>query len=295
MEDPRGEVEGLPMDMAREVVRRWMVDGTVVVGQCEGGGRMVQGPCGEAFRLREEGVGGLLPFEDDIILVTGGDEEDPEEIVFGVDGEEKEVMPGSRGRDREYLYRGVRRLVVNSVLELADLEADGFGTASMMPGWLSEVWRRRLEALADMLDEERMAHLRLRWNAMDRLDTLFLDLRGYSLPRNNYLFDEDVARIARSLEGKGLALLVIAGLRSWWRYPGPDPMEMDKVQEGVLDPEFKVWETGAPEHDVNWWRMFSGAVRPDGRLVFVDKQGGNDPVLLDEDPELRADWTDQVV
>ncbi|KAK3896375.1 hypothetical protein C8A05DRAFT_20631, partial [Staphylotrichum tortipilum] len=199
--------------------------------------------------------------------------------VRGVDGEEKEVMPGGGGR--EYIHRGLRRLVVNSVLKLTDLEVADFG-GLIMPGWHGRVWRGP-GTLAEMLDREQMAHLMLQWDAMGRLNMLFLDLRGYSLPRNSYPFDEDVARLAKSLE-ENLTLLVIAGLRSWWRYPSPDPIEIEEVEEGVWDPQLEMWVSGIPGVGVNWWRMFSGAVRPGGRLVFVDRQDGNEIMLLEDEP-----------
>jgi hypothetical protein len=115
---------------------------------------------------------------------------------------------------------------------------------------------------------------------MAALETLCLDLRGYSLPRGRTLSEGDVAKIARSLEGKGLGLLVIAGLRSWWRYPGADPLTVAEVEEGVWSDQRQLWLNPRDEREVNWWKVFRGAVRPGGRLVFVDRHDGGQLGLL---------------
>ncbi|KAK3896500.1 hypothetical protein C8A05DRAFT_39959 [Staphylotrichum tortipilum] len=146
--------------------------------------------------------------------------------VHSVDGEEKEVMPGGGG-EGEYIHRGLRRLVVNSTLELAGLRVADFGGLVRLD-WYGQ------------------------WDAMDWLDTLFLDLESYSLPRNRYLYNDDVSQLARSLKGKGLALLVIAELRSWSRYPGPDPIEIEEVEEALWDDLFREWVSRIPGDKVNW-------------------------------------------
>ncbi|KAH6650220.1 hypothetical protein F5144DRAFT_555623, partial [Chaetomium tenue] len=122
--------------------------------------------------------------------------------------------------------------------------------------------------LRQTLHCERTAYLWVRWDKMERLESLFLDLRGYSMhPRT--LFDEDVAYIARRLSENPLELLVIAGLRSWRFYPGPDPATMEEVVMGEMDPDFRVWRTYGYGTDINVFKTFRAAVRPGGRLVLM--------------------------
>lgn len=241
--------------------------------------------------LREEDAVGLLPFEDDLCETgTGAIAASSERGVFWVDGREKETLPrlsraGTRAGDGEdksgpsYLFQRIRHLVVNTVPALAEVEVFELG---MLPStWGAEV-SRNLVYLEARLEYERKANLRLRWDALERLESLFLDLRGYSLPTAKYLFDEDVLRLAWSLSGMGLELLVIAGLRSWERlYPGPDALTIEEVEGGSWDLERQVWVDEA-NGGINWWKMFERAVKPGGRLILVDKDAGraNDLRLL---------------
>ena len=110
-----------------------------------------------------------------------------------------------------------------------------------------------------------------------------MDLRGPQL-----LSSAELAKVARALGGKGLKLLVVAGLRSWDMYPGGNALELAEVEGGTWDAEWEVWRRGLNgEGEVNWWKMFMGAVRPGGRLVFVDKQDGGELSLLQPDAHHR--------
>jgi hypothetical protein len=286
----------------RELTKRWLDSSVVVVSQelcdedpCMGVGPLWRGrwEVGEVERmviLREKKKGvamGLLPFEDDDVA----EEEGIDEIVFSVDGGEKEVLPGSSdgdGGDREYLFRRVRHLVVNTVPALAEVDASDL---AMSPStWTTEA-SQNLVALTERLEYERRANLLLRWDALERLESLFLDLRGYSLPRGaRFLYEHDVARLAASLAGKRLALLVVAGLQSWYAYRGPDVLGIEEVEAGVWDAQREVFVDPGRGGCVNWWKMFKPAVRPGGRLVFVDKDArdGNELALLRPDSRLWA-------
>jgi hypothetical protein len=175
------------------------------------------------------------------------------------------------------LFQRVRALVVNCVPALADIEVVDLG---MPPTMWGPVVGRNMVLLGERLEYERRANWRVRWDAMERLESLFLDLRGYMMTGNKFLNHEDVLHLARSLKGKGLKLLVIAGLRSGARYHGPDPLRIEEVEEGVWDALGQMWVSRKWGRGINWWLMFRDAVRPGGRLVFVDKQDENRLRLL---------------
>jgi hypothetical protein len=276
MRDPRG-LE-LPGFYQRELMREWAGRSVVVVGQkqsrvgplwVELDREVVEG----MLLLREEGMVMLLPFEDDFTGPwCGGDKG----RVYGIDGREKDVLPGVDGDGGkevgpEYLFQRLRHLVVNTVPKLAEEEVYDFG---MMPSTWNLKSRHNLRMLQERLEYERRANLLLRWDAMERLETLCLDLRGYNYPGMRYLFEEDVTDIARSLWGKNLALLVVAGTRSWRRYPGFEAMEIDEVERGTWDRQKDAWVDERMGRSVNWWQMFARAVRPGGKLVLVDNQDG---------------------
>ncbi|KAJ4296059.1 hypothetical protein N0V88_004761 [Collariella sp. IMI 366227] len=136
------------------------------------------------------------------------------------------------------ILAGNGELVVNTVPELAELKASELG-------WLSERWgaqvHRNILRLDQRLEYERKANFLLRWEAMERLETLALDLRGYSLPGTKYLHDEDIVRLAHSPKGKGSELLVIAGLRSLGGYSGPDAVGMEEVERGTWNAQRQMW------------------------------------------------------
>lgn len=313
MRDPRGlgmvpgRRGGFPPFLHRELVRAWVSKSVVVLGQRLGSGvgplwgglepeevermvllRDVTVPGEVEFERTEEGevierrgVGGVVPFEDDFWVADGGDDSG-ETVgrwrVFGIEGWEKEVLPPVPGGDDEgngaprYLYQRLRHLVVNTVPALTRLEATDLG---MAPSTWNADASSNLVHLEERLEYERRANLLLRWDAMEQLESLFLDLRGYSMPTGRYLFDEDILDLATSLAGKGLGLLVVAGLRSWTRYCGPEPLHLDEVEGGTWKAEWGVWVDENRGGRINWWRSFIAAVKPGGRLVFVDKGAGD--------------------
>ncbi|KAL2183742.1 hypothetical protein L209DRAFT_766436 [Thermothelomyces heterothallicus CBS 203.75] len=294
MQDPREVFGGgggggggsLPRDLQRELGR-----GGGGRGGRGGGGGGGGGGKAERIILREERAVGLVPYEDDLVIEVGGrggEEEEQEEqeqekggaareMVCGVDWYEKDALPAASAGDGEggtpvYLFGKIRHLVVNCVPALAGIEAEDLG---MMPATRCAQTRRNLEYLEERLEQERRAHLRVRWDAMERLETLCLDLRGFSMPEHRYLYVEDVLQLARSLHGKRLELLVIAGLRSFRSYHGFDPEKMADVEEGMWNPGLGAWVSKKKGVGINWWKMFEGAVRPGGRLVFVDKSNAD--------------------
>ncbi|KAK4105432.1 hypothetical protein N658DRAFT_118658 [Parathielavia hyrcaniae] len=281
----------LPEFYQRELVREWASRSVVVVGQevnAAAVGPLWREMSEEEVKglvlLREQRAVRLLPFEDDFAFPRGPeyDGATPREewMVYGEDFQEKERLPALWGEGREgprYVFQRIRHLVVNCVPALAGLEAADLGT---VPSTWNPAAARNLVWLTGRLEYERKANLRIRWDAMVRLESLFLDLRGYTVTKNLFINVEDVLRLARSLKGKSLELLVIAGLRSGTRYHGPDPLTMEDVEGGVWDAQWQLWGSKKRGRGVNWFLMFKDAVRPGGRLVFVDRSDGNMVKLL---------------
>ncbi|KAK1967770.1 hypothetical protein LY78DRAFT_575685 [Colletotrichum sublineola] len=97
------------------------------------------------------------------------------------------------------------------------------------------------------------------WSAMKQLESVYLDLRAYGRGK----VSEDSVRLgATAMECLRLRSLVIAGLRSGDRYERPAGWQLCD------------WETDEAEvgGGVNWVKVFCGAVREGGRLVFVDRR-----------------------
>ena len=126
-----------------------------------------------------------------------------------------------------------------------------------------------LRAFADQATSQLM----LRWQAMEGLEVLAVDLRVYSRPGRPHVDIYEVRRLARSLRGKGLKLLVIAGLRSWSMYDEGRALKVADVEGGWWDPNLMIWRMSG-RIGANWWKEFMRAVRPGGRLVFVDRHDG---------------------
>ncbi|KAI8170089.1 Urea active transporter [Colletotrichum sp. SAR 10_70] len=108
--------------------------------------------------------------------------------------------------------------------------------------------------------------LQVDWSVMPQLETVFLDLRsygrGYRGARGKPEDDgirRGAAEMSRCLR---LQDLVIAGLRSGGKYVRPPGWEL-------CDWEVDEWEV---DGEVNWVKVFCGAVREGGRLVFIDRR-----------------------
>ncbi|KAI1268826.1 hypothetical protein F5Y18DRAFT_423056 [Xylariaceae sp. FL1019] len=101
------------------------------------------------------------------------------------------------------------------------------------------------------------------WSQMPNLETVFLDLRTYSLEQNTdfrLLSKKEIAECAREM-GRHLQLksLLLAGLGSQAFQMGYHGMEDDEVEE-----EEEI--DGQP----NWIKLFYPALRPGGKIIFVD-------------------------
>ncbi|GAB1310872.1 F-box domain-containing protein [Madurella fahalii] len=315
MRDPRYvNGEALSGFYHREMVRAWTGECAIVVGQeLSHVGRlwraMPREEVEELLILRERRNLGLLPFVDDYFLDGPVDGEvvhpaGPGELrnvtVCSIDGREKDVLPqvgtsssslshvrGEEGEEEpKYLFQRIRHLVLNTVPGLAQLEPWDAGVMSPTRP-INQV--HNLETVRDRIRFERKANFCLRWKALERLESLFLDLRGLTYLHKEYLSLQEVGELALSLQGMGLKLLVIAGLRSWLFYPGPQPADISEVGGGIWEAEQKVWIDDRKIGWVNWWRTFTGALQPGGRLILVDKQnGGAEFKLVRRDPPMET-------
>ncbi|KXX81881.1 hypothetical protein MMYC01_202338 [Madurella mycetomatis] len=305
MLDPRDINDGVLLGFYyREMVREWASESMIVVGQelthiGSRGREMSQDEVDGIVLLREPRSLGLLPFVDDFSLDEVGDGEmvgpavagKPRNVtVCATDGREKDTLPpvrcftsapsyerGEGGKkEPKHLFQRIRHLVLNTVPALAVSEPWDVGT---LPAATSHTLFPNMEMVRERLCFERKANFCLRWKALERLESLFLDLRGLSFLHKPFLDLDEVGELALSLQGMGLKLLVIAGLRSWRCYPGPRVAEITDVEGGRWDPQWKVW-IDERIGSVNWWWTFAGALQPGGRLILVDKQNGGSELKL---------------
>ncbi|KAI0159555.1 hypothetical protein GGR57DRAFT_428710 [Xylariaceae sp. FL1272] len=101
------------------------------------------------------------------------------------------------------------------------------------------------------------------WSQMPKLETVFLDLRTYSLEKNTefrLLSKKEIAECAREMgQHLHLKLLLLAGLGS---------QAFDMGYHGIEDNE--VPEAEEIDGQPNWIKLFCPALRPGGRIIFVD-------------------------
>ncbi|KAK2058600.1 hypothetical protein LY76DRAFT_593124 [Colletotrichum caudatum] len=138
----------------------------------------------------------------------------------------------------------------------------------MFNGFPRDLWRdlrlrrnavTRFHLEMELLVERGPDLIAVRWGALTQLETLYLDLRAYGRGK---VGKESVRRGARAMACLRLGSLVIAGLRSGERYARPAGWHLCD------------WETDEAEAGggVNWVKVFCGAVKEGGRLVFVDRR-----------------------
>ncbi|KAK0667174.1 hypothetical protein QBC41DRAFT_324428 [Cercophora samala] len=179
----------------------------------------------------------------------------------------------------------------------------------------------RIRELALWLLREKANQFKIEWDKMPRLEEVYLDLRAMNLPTTyprlspdtttnteGYLGILFVAKIAKAMSGKGLRKLVIAGLRSYNGDRGYDSCGLrddftvrksvtagrwDANRELFMDTPYAGdwWYSARRSLQVeipNWWMMFVTAVRPGGKLIFVDREYDYAARELIEDPEVRC-------
>ena len=261
MEDAR-KMSNLPRYFHRELVRVWAVKSLTVISQLRPSLGLPSGPEVTSRlegMLRHPNAVSLLPYEDDNGCHSWKDRLPT-------------LAPAEPAVSADFCYKYIRHLVINTDPRLMRKIAEEVG---LMPlsGSAGPAVRQNLELIEAQLRWERVAYLNVEWHKLERLESLFLDLRSYSCPHTDCLGVDDVLRLAYSLAGKKLKLLVITGLRSYALHPGVKPLSISDVEKrrnhGTA--EQPVW-AGDSLDSVNWFLMFSDAVRPGGTLILVDRQ-----------------------
>lgn len=257
--DPRGfDSEGRwPGGYKRELMREWVDEGLVVVSHARKEERLegikrhdsLKGITGKGEGtgiglLRGEGVGRLVPGEGWSGLV--------------------EAMPGGVGK--EYLCERIRWLCINTfprLLKIAPLDA-----ADPENG-------ETIRAIGERLEEEWRDTYALDWGRMKRLRGLWVDLRIWEVVNRGRreedgFFRRVASKLVEGLKGKGLEVLVIAGLGGFKEEEG-EAKWADVEEGGKWDEESGLWrfERGR----IDWFRSFKEAVRPGGKVIFVNMVG----------------------
>jgi hypothetical protein len=301
--DDDGEVNWLPRNLQRAMIQRWISTSAIVVSQPSAPRRLNPGwekldnrvITHNLLLLRDEDAVRLLPYEDDVDIDSslvepaldgcGGELPGRRKVLRAADWSEKEVLPFSAEQD-DFLFQRIRHLVVRGVPSLVRVPVDDV----VGPSWDDDAQTKKKRALLSMnLNVGRGAFLWVRWDKLTRLESLFLDLRGYSTDTMT-VDDRDLARIAGMLHGMRLKLLVIAGLRSWGLWPGPDPTTMQDVEEGEGSQIPWLWMNKGFGGELNVFKTFRGAVRPGGKLVLVDTFRKEEWMVADE-PMIVDEWT----
>ncbi|KAK5658794.1 hypothetical protein OQA88_1606 [Cercophora sp. LCS_1] len=277
MEDCRG-LDTLGPFYHRELVRTWASQSTVVVNQ-------VKPPVGFLFPdlpplqhiLRDEEAMALLPFDE---KKTGQRYEIHHRFHRLSETDRISEAPGSyelptfKNDAPTPAYELIRHLVLNTPLEILKLNPADVGTPPISRSY-SPVVRDNVGRIGLALWNERKAFFELDWRKMKNLETLFLDLRGYSSNAASNLDMFDIAGLSHSLAGSNLKMLVIAGLRSYDMWPGVRPLTLEEVEEEDTDMDRTVDTPimgGSCNDGVNWFGMFKNAVRPGGKLILADRQ-----------------------
>lgn len=257
MWDPNGWE--LPFDehMHRELVKEWSGRAMMVFGQKAGNLGSLMEPditkkIRESILLRHPSAVATLPFRD-----LGADHR--QWIVPPVPGRtlEEEEEAGTA----IYLYDRVRHVMLNTDPTLWSLTAAEFRHPD---DELSGVSEETLDAVQVRLEEEQFAHLFARWHSMPRLESLFLDVRQYTKHSFEDVEEKTMRDAAEGLAGMELDLLVVAGLRSYASYPGPEEMVEEDLKAGDSG--------GLYMGGGSRIRLFGRAVKVGGRLILVDKR-----------------------
>ncbi|KAK0729115.1 hypothetical protein B0T21DRAFT_370384 [Apiosordaria backusii] len=240
------------------------------------------------------------------------------------------IVKKPKVQERRYLFSRIRHLSI-----ITHPLRGSVGLASLLGvDWVHELknsdyyknaankdaFDKRYRKIARWLMKERTNQFKLLWHKMPRLEEVYLDLRGMTIPcslatppgyedtfrMRGYYSVEFVANLAKTMSGRGLRRLTIAGLRSYTGDQGYDAWSCrDKlnikrdITAGSWDENrfYFINEIFAGERDedrmpvktqmVNWWMMFVTAVRPGGKLVFVDREYDNEARTISHQPKVH--------
>jgi hypothetical protein len=200
------------------------------------------------------------------------------------DGNEKDLIPMAEplepGETSDPYYSQIRHLMLCTSLEVWRLKFPDIVTMPISGSMTPRV-QRTLNNIETSLMMERSDCFCLDWERLGKLESLFLDLRGYSWSvtvDEELLGVDDVGFLARTLglyHKANLKLLVIAGLRSYGLYPGAQELDVETAEKGesTVGPDPHQYPVDPSAKDgVNWIMMFRDALRPGGKLILVDKR-----------------------
>lgn len=179
-------------------------------------------------------------------------------------------LQASKDNGENQPFHMIKHLIFNADAEFVEATAHDFVHT---PDAFNGVARANEALLQARLDFEQCCGLFLRWDMMPQLESLFVDLRAYSV---GYVGTEVLEQAAANMSSSGLQLklLVLVGLRSEEFYPGHDELHIEEVEDSHEEYEFDPATAPAGElsPEPNWIRLFRGAVRPGGELILVDFQ-----------------------
>jgi len=283
MEDPRG-LEELGPFFQRELARAWLKSLIQIEHLQPELGPLLDEELEFERMLRDYEALTLLPYEDDWAfrpllevgnpILSVSDAESPERNW-------KDVLPLTvPGEPSNPYYKHIRHLMLNTPMEVWRMTVRDVVTMPIS-GQLTPTAQSILNKVNYALCLERSQCLRVQWRRLEALDTLFLDLRGYSwgftTDDDEGLAPRDVVYLAHSLveSTPNLKMLVIAGLRSYMLYTGINPLNIETAEAGTImvNPFTDQEYFGASTRDgINWIMMFRAALRPGGKLILVDRQ-----------------------
>ena len=198
----------------------------------------------------------------------------------------KNLEPEGPNHERRFLYKDIRHLMINSAPRFhqeiwEDTEYHSpFGTLPAHNGPHSQVVSANVQAVWERLFFENMLPLYVDYQALTNLETLYLDLQNVPRYTENptYWQMREVTDLADRLKGKNLKLLVIAGLHTGGNWQHEREMKVEELAGGTdpANPPREWWE-------VNWFAQFRGALRPGGKLIFVDANDSAFGTIGDED------------
>lgn len=261
-------------NLDREVVKAWSGNTLIEFSQTIGNVGSLHDPevmdrMLDTFLIRDPDAVRMLPFPDRYVRACSmaylqpAMGVPPPEVKEEKEKDEEEEDEEENVARPTFLYERMRHLMLNTNPRLWDQSPVEYG----IPASFEPIPEGVLSAIRRRVAEEEFAHLFLDWEEMPRLETLFLDVRKFT--RHN-IGDGVILRAAEALAGKELKLLVIAGLRSYTFYTGPEDLVMrdERRPAGEDEDSKEAWYPGGSA----WIRIFRKAVRVGGKLILVDRR-----------------------